>query len=618
MAGLILIGLVSLGYVVFYSSFAELHIQLPFLDFPIFVGEILLFFCFALFLSKYGEESPKFTKWHYAILGYFLFVIIKATYGYLKWGPLALRHAALFYYPAFAVFGYAFFRRDFFNSRNRLILLFIIILAFTIKYHDYWTLTLVLLGCVLLNSYPNKTVKWIALLILSVVIPYRALFHTSRMMMISNALAGLCLAGALPFFSRMTRKIGFALTAALGVVIALGFYKFADHNALRSIVDFNRMAELIRSNDEQIKAKSVYFQMRERPVKLYNPQGVDIGSYSRDVVYNGEMKADSVAKAELKQAIVQDIRGKIADFSFEGVDEEAQKDIVQDVKQEVMLSLEQQVFQPAQESQETPSLSVKEVIQKRSLGSGMPLVEETVRTEPDVTAQTSKVEARKAEMRQTLLEQAQKEIQKISPNAEVFKGQPSALLNDVKQEMQVTINQLSGGKAKVVLPPKQRDWNAAQWAENNNAVFRILIWRDMMVEMFHAKQRWISGFDFGKPLRSQSLEILDWGSNDWARDGWIEPHNSYLHIIYRAGAVGILLIFSFLLILFRMIKYFFKARSLAGILLCGIIIHWFVAANFLLTFELPYTAIPIWTIYGMTFAYCYKIREIDLNGKLVV
>ena len=51
--GLIFIGIVSLGYVIFVILFAELHIQIPFLDFPIFVGEMLLFVCLILFLFKY-------------------------------------------------------------------------------------------------------------------------------------------------------------------------------------------------------------------------------------------------------------------------------------------------------------------------------------------------------------------------------------------------------------------------------------------------------------------------------------------------------------------------------------------------------------------------------------
>jgi len=80
----------------------------------------------------------------------------------------------------------------------------------------------------------------------------------------------------------------------------------------------------------------------------------------------------------------------------------------------------------------------------------------------------------------------------------------------------------------------------------------------------------------------------------------------------------------YLKILLRMILISIKSKSIAGILLCGIIINWFVSANFLLILELPYTAIPIWTIYGMTFAYTKRLKrasaeiqkvEVSLGGS---
>jgi len=66
--GWIAIGLISLGYILFFRLFAELHIQLPFLNFPIFVGEILLFGCLILFLVKYYNNLRKLKKWDYLII----------------------------------------------------------------------------------------------------------------------------------------------------------------------------------------------------------------------------------------------------------------------------------------------------------------------------------------------------------------------------------------------------------------------------------------------------------------------------------------------------------------------------------------------------------------------
>jgi len=141
---------------------------------------------------------------------------------------------------------------------------------------------------------------------------------------------------------------------------------------------------------------------------------------------------------------------------------------------------------------------------------------------------------------------------------------------------------------------------------NDNAVFRILIWCDMLVEL--AKEKLILGFHFGKAFRSVSLEICNWGNGDWFRDGWISPHNSYFHMIYRAGTIGLLVIITVLTVLFRMIKKSIQCKSVIGILLCGIIINWFTAANFLPILELPYTAIPIWTIFGLMCAYVTRLK----------
>ena len=164
-----------------------------------------------------------------------------------------------------------------------------------------------------------------------------------------------------------------------------------------------------------------------------------------------------------------------------------------------------------------------------------------------------------------------------------------------------------------VVPVGKNDtgWVSSPRAKNGlqNAVFRLFIWRDMLADLL--KEKPFLGFDFGKPFRSKSLEILNWGNGDWVRDGWIGAHNSYIEIIYRMGIVGILLILSLWIILFKMIRKFILTKSFTGVLLCGIIINRFAAANFLLIFELPYTAIPIWTIYGVTLAYCYKTQEAE-------
>ncbi|MDD5691364.1 MAG: O-antigen ligase family protein [Candidatus Omnitrophica bacterium] len=137
-----------------------------------------------------------------------------------------------------------------------------------------------------------------------------------------------------------------------------------------------------------------------------------------------------------------------------------------------------------------------------------------------------------------------------------------------------------------------------------NSLFRIFIWQDALNDIMKYKP--IFGFDFGKPFRSRTLEILVWAENDWGRDGWVCFHNGYLDIIYRSGILSIVF-FSFIFaMLFIMIRKSFQIKSLNGILLMSALINWFVAANFLEILEMPYTAIPLWSLFGVTWAYLFK------------
>jgi len=223
----------------------------------------------------------------------------------------------------------------------------------------------------------------------------------------------------------------------------------------------------------------------------------------------------------------------------------------------------------------------------------------------DQTSEDSDEQA-KPEIWQYLSEQVQKKIESASID-QTSEDSFLVLVEEIKEMMLSNFEKVINEKEikEKEIKEKALVVSIEQLKElayyNDNAIFRLYIWRDMLVDLVNVKP--ILGFDFGKPFRSKSLEIIRWGEGDWSRDGWIAAHNSYLHMIYRTGLIGIALILSLLIVLFRMIKSFIVMKSLTGILLCTIFINWFVAANFLLIFELPYTAIPVWTLFGMTLAY---------------
>lgn len=499
--GLILIGLFSLGYCLFSRRFAELHISFFFLDFPVFVGEVLLFLCFTLLLIKWKFRPEKFTGWHYLIFSYFGFVLMKTSLGYLRWGPLAFRHSALFYYPLFAVFGYSFYRKSFFINKkiNFLIpLLFIFILRFT-DFYNYFVLTCFILAFVLINAQNQKVIKYPLLVLLLIATPFKQLFLTSRMMLISNLLVMVYFAIAVFFILRIKMIYRIVAASVFILFISSGILMIADTNAVKSLIKCRDLIDLYHTYNKVIASRKDDFVMRElKEVRLYNKEEKSLLAFkSEPLVFlsSGIEKQPETKEASLKMS------------------EDTEK-------------------QP-----ETKEASLK------------------------------------------MLED--KEQQRV----------------DKKQKQQV-----------VAEKPLLRSFETAQ----GNSLFRIFIWKDVLSQIKNEKP--VFGFDFGKPFRSKNIEILGWAPGEWERDGWVATHNSYLDILYRAGVMGIIFILTVFIVLFWMIKEFLDIRSVTGILLCGVLINWLMAANFLEILELPYNAIIIWSLFGMTLAYLNKYK-IKINNE---
>jgi len=188
--GLYHILIYSLGYVILCKPFAELNFKLPFLSFPIFIGEILLFSCLLLFLFGYSKDIKQMNWVGYVFVLYFCFVIVKALWGYSLWGPFALRNAALFYYPSFAFLGYFFFRADFFTHTKKVVFC-CILLALLIfnKYYVYWALTNYVLCFILIFKFPSKILRFFLFFLLFFLTSYRPFFDVARMMLLGNTVA---------------------------------------------------------------------------------------------------------------------------------------------------------------------------------------------------------------------------------------------------------------------------------------------------------------------------------------------------------------------------------------------------------------------------------------------
>lgn len=487
-------GLVTIGYILFAAKFAESNIRFSFLNFPVFVSEFLLMLCFCLFLLKLSVKPVTFNQWHFLMILYFGFVLIKSTVGYVHSGPLALRNAALMYYPVFAVFGYMFYQRKYFGQAVNIILSLIICFIFWERhYYGYYTLTLFILGLLAVKAVRNRWVQVVLGIMILVMVPYTQFYDTARMMILAHLVFFVYLVVTTYLILKWPRKTKLLIAGFCIIGFLMMMVKFAGVSRVKSIFDFAALGTIFEEYDSKVREQKPRFKFEERKdIKIYHP--------------------------EKSQTTEQSTIGVVTIKPEEVSVQPPQSPIYVQIKPQQAVAQETAVF--------------NETVAEASV--------------PQAALQKDPVKEQVAENKKVVPENT------FLPDA-------------------------------------------------NNSVFRLLIWRDMLDEYKHFHP--IFGFDFGKPFRSISLEVLEWGKSEWERDGWVAAHNSFLHMIYRSGIVGVIFIGCIVILLLKMIRDFFIFRSFTGILLCGLILSWFVASNFLIVLEIPYTAIPIWSLYGLTFAY---------------
>lgn len=501
--GVVLVGLLSLGYCIFLRRFAELHIILPYLSFPIFIGEIVLVICLILFFLKHYFMRNKitFTLFFIGTAVYVLFILMKTLYGYCLWGALSLRHAALFYYPLFAVLGYSFFRMEFFSKRMNLFLIVVLMgTFFGTGFYDYDAFTCFILITILLNTFKHKETKYVVLSLFLLFGYHKLFFQGSRALLVSNLVSSLFIIAVLPFMLKIKKNHKLIAFSFLFFLLTMGLLKFADKNSLESMTNLNETLKLYNTYESIVLAKKSTFKMDKLAnVKIYNREDQNVA---------------------IERAV-----------------EEEKKDVVLINNKTALSSLGE--IKPIAKA-ETNSLNVSNTATQKAAD-----------TNPEKEITFVKKEY-------VSIPIIHKKIRQLRPMEEVA----------------------------------------------GNTVFRIFIWEDMLTDIF--KKRPIIGFDFGKPFRSINLEISKIGERSWRNDGWIAAHNSYLEIIYRSGAMGILLILILFIVLLKIIVRAIQLKSLTGVLLGAVLINWLIAANFMLILEMPYNAIPFWLLFGMTYAYLFK------------
>lgn len=494
--GLGLVLLYCLGAAVFFSDFSELHLSFDFLPFPVFIGEILLLLCFLLF-AAIGRRTAILNRRTALWLGaYFGWVIIKAVLNYVQDGPLTCRNAALFYYPAIAVFVYGFAREARLPRRVYIYLGVLVIGLMFFKLINVWFWwTGLMLTAIFVAQARRIQSRWFLGAVLGVVfaLGFQSLYKGPRSHFVS-ILCSVCFLLfyiGIPLFKRQERLRLGLLLAAFALFLG-GFFLLAEKNAVSSMVSWDKVMEMYRLKDELCRRNAAAYRRQNIPVSLYNPNNPPVVATPGPVVVT-----PVAARAAGPAAVVVERAGMRAESSAGVVSASAAENM---------------------------TLHRQETAAKQMVDSLM--------------------------------------------------GQVTHFGVDRERSLSL---------------------------EKSNIVFRLFVWRDMAEELIN-ERAWF-GFSLGKPQRSRSLEIMNWAQSEWLRDGWITPHNSYFHVIYRAGILGFVLIAVLFLLTAGLIRDFFAAGSLEGGLLMAALVYWLAVTNFFVIFELPHNAILIWALLGVACAF---------------
>ncbi len=801
------LGFFCLGYQVFWSNFAELHVRLPFLKFPIFIGEFLLAGSLGLLFWKWKLTGFKLNRWHVVSFVYVGWFFLKALHGYLTFGPLALRNAALFYYPLFAVMTYHFYKPGLFTPKiiTALLILFILI-KMTVNFAPVYPPFAVFV--VLALNVKLRRLKYFFLALTIVLFSYKGFFMDSKTGIISNMLAFLFLIYFL-FFKLSRIKLQYKIAAIFLIFMAMvfGFFQWMHKSQLVSLATPQTLLQQFKEADEYIAQRKKKYVPLKLNAHLYNPNSGEfeegeeppnpsaqhtapvrkksahlsareasiflddtfgkikaavidaVQKYSGNVSFDIKRTSSSVAmhtkalnllerttQLALQEAVQviegykktaltksstlvsqpQEVRMLVKQTTqaaiskaVDRIDEE--KEIL---FKEMSISVQPKTTTASIETQDkkisppvstaagqsvhtTDQLKSKPVVKttrslanhkmaedifyrttlakagkKEDIPTVLPVQHKTTK---DVSTSVPQQEPGKPSAPlqiktppKTTTASIETQDKRIIPPVSVAAGQsvhttdqlkskPSSELNnpsvpsvppilsaplipeeklkslaqkypssrdkdlkaknavsrsikndddDSKETQKIilanravgTINEQVG-----FLPFSRADFDAngrSTQEERGNMLFRLLLWRDMIEEFLHQSPSGkILGINFGKPQRSISLEIYGQASGEWSRDGWIAPHNSFLHLIYRGGIVGLLVVVGLFSVVGILTRKFVMLKSSTGIWLMSLFVYWMTFSNFLLCLELPYQAIPFWSLLGMTVAYCKSVRS---------
>ncbi|MCY3017931.1 MAG: O-antigen ligase family protein, partial [Planctomycetota bacterium] len=141
-----------------------------------------------------------------------------------------------------------------------------------------------------------------------------------------------------------------------------------------------------------------------------------------------------------------------------------------------------------------------------------------------------------------------------------------------------------------------------------NNVWRLLMWRRMLHD-WRTGRPWLGAgvgraWDFNEVLKETYFHHEEDPSG-------LNPHNSYLNMLYRYGVVGLAILAALMLsALFYVWKALAVKQGFGDVLLEGILLYFFytaIFAFFTVTLEGPSYALPLWFSLGLLYARARQI-----------
>ncbi len=627
----------SVFYSLYLQKFAEIHISLSFLSFPIFIGEILLAVCIVCYIVDHRLNKIKFGLWDGIAIFFLACLLFKAIPGYMHYGALSFRNAALFYYALFFVPGLYFFERPLFGQPVLLFLLVgILLISQFIFIQTYFKFVYAAVFIVLVLQVKPQWLKFLFLGLFILIFPFKNLLMGPRAHVLGVLLATVYILYIVVFvFNNPFKKYRLVIFLLAIISIIVGIKKFCDKGKIKSFLNFSNLTRIYYEKEDELRQKEKTFKEKDLKPQLYSQDDSQISSAAVYQSSEVEQRLENLKPVNSREEKNRDQESPKIQNTYE-------------VRQSLKRETSQLVSKPekpapstvpisSSSQRENPREVIKDsqVLQKEDISSlvnrlyidahvntikeafdELEVGENEIINNYQIKLRNNKINNAEA------MAQANDEINKLI--SEIIEKKEAKVLDIISKQLVAQGYDKAAVLSKIY--PENKAKNAAVMkeklrsvanvgvsrtlgfvdersvdVEQGNMLFRYYIWRDMLRDM--KKDKAILGVNMGKPQRSRSIEILGWAIEEWTRDGWITPHNSFLHMVYRAGILGFIFVIFIFYGLVDLTKKFITAQSVEGIVLVAALIYSAFIAFFLVFLELPQYAIPFWSLYGLTFGY---------------